>query len=179
MRRALSNVLVLGLLLVLGGCATRAPQPAPSLTKEPAARAPAPQPAPQARVVPQAEPAAPTNAPTPVPQAEAAAAQPATEVVEPTGWTQNGIASWYGPGFQGRRTANGERFDTNQLTAAHKTLPFGTRVRVQSMVNGKEVVVRINDRGPFIKGRIIDLSRAAANAIGMAGIKQVVIERLK
>jgi rare lipoprotein A len=96
-----------------------------------------------------------------------------------TGRTQTGIASWYGPGFQGRRTANGERFDTNQLTAAHKTLPFGTRVRVRSLVNGKEVVVRINDRGPFIAGRIIDLSRAAAQAIGMSGVKRVVIETLK
>lgn len=90
-----------------------------------------------------------------------------------------GIASWYGPRFQGKRTANGERFNTNELTAAHKTLPFGTRVRVKSQVNGKEVVVRINDRGPFIRGRIIDLSYAAAQAIGLIGIKQVEIERLR
>lgn len=96
-----------------------------------------------------------------------------------TGWTQLGIASWYGPRFQGKRTANGERFNTNELTAAHKTLPFGTRVRVKSQVNGKEVVVRINDRGPFIRGRIIDLSYAAAQAIGLIGIKQVEIERLR
>ena len=96
-----------------------------------------------------------------------------------TGWTELGIASWYGPRFQGKRTANGERFNTNELTAAHKTLPFGTRVRVKSQVNGKEVVVRINDRGPFIRGRIIDLSYAAAQAIGLIGIKQVEIERLR
>jgi len=80
-----------------------------------------------------------------------------------------GLASWYGGKFHGRLTASGEVFDTNSFTAAHKTLPFGTIVRVTNLGNGKSVVVRINDRGPFIKGRIIDLSRAAANAIGMIG----------
>ena len=79
---------------------------------------------------------------------------------------QRGVASWYGPGFHGRLTANGERFDMNELTAAHKTLPFGTRVLVHNPRTGKEVVVRINDRGPFIKGRMIDLSKAAAKALG-------------
>lgn len=79
---------------------------------------------------------------------------------------QRGMASWYGPGFHGRLTANGERFDMNELTAAHKTLPFGTRVLVHNPRTGKEVVVRINDRGPFIKGRMIDLSKAAAKALG-------------
>lgn len=78
-----------------------------------------------------------------------------------------GIASWYGPGFHGRLTANGERYNQNALTAAHKTLPFGTRVRVTNLNNGRSVVVRINDRGPFIKGRIIDLSAASARAIGL------------
>jgi len=82
---------------------------------------------------------------------------------------EEGLASWYGGKFQGRRTASGEIFDTNQLTAAHKSLPFGTLVRVTNMDNGKTVVVRINDRGPFVAGRIIDLSRAAATAIAMAG----------
>ncbi len=82
---------------------------------------------------------------------------------------QEGLASWYGGKFQGRRTANGEIFDTNEFTAAHKTLPFGTIVKVTSLENGKSTVVRINDRGPFIAGRIIDLSRAAAAAIGLAG----------
>ena len=82
---------------------------------------------------------------------------------------QEGLASWYGGKFQGRRTANGEVFDTNEFTAAHKTLPFGTVVKVTSLENGKSTAVRINDRGPFIPGRIIDLSRAAAAAIGLAG----------
>ncbi len=92
--------------------------------------------------------------------------------------TEAGIASWYGPGFQGRRTASGERFNTQAMTAAHKTLPFGTRVRVTSAATGKEVVVRINDRGPFIAGRIIDLSRAAAQALGFVGIKRVELQVL-
>ena len=82
---------------------------------------------------------------------------------------QRGVASWYGPGFHGRLTANGERFDMNELTAAHKTLPFGTRVLVHNPRTGKQVVVRINDRGPFAKGRVIDLSKAAAAALGIKG----------
>lgn len=75
------------------------------------------------------------------------------------------VASWYGPGFHGRLTANGERYNMYALTAAHKTLPFGTEVKVTNMKNGKAVVVRINDRGPYTKGRIIDLSKAAHLAI--------------
>lgn len=78
-----------------------------------------------------------------------------------------GIASWYGPGFHGRRTASGERFNQHALTAAHRSLPFGTRVKVTNMRNGRSVVVRINDRGPHIRGRIIDLSAGAASAIGV------------
>lgn len=83
------------------------------------------------------------------------------------GETQTGVASWYGPGFHGRRTANGERFDQHALTAAHPSLPFGTRARVTSLVNDRSVDVRINDRGPFVGGRIIDLSRGAANELDM------------
>jgi rare lipoprotein A len=78
-----------------------------------------------------------------------------------------GMASWYGDRFHGRQTASGEAFDMRALTAAHKTLPFGARVRVRNLDNGREVVVRINDRGPFTRGRVIDLSHAAADAIGM------------
>lgn len=83
---------------------------------------------------------------------------------------EHGQASWYGPRFQGRRTASGERYDMHALTAAHKTLPFGTLVRVRSLVTGREVDVRINDRGPFGPGRVIDLSRAAAAELGMLGL---------
>ena len=82
---------------------------------------------------------------------------------------ETGEASWYGGKFQGRLTANGERFDTNLLTAAHKTLPFNTIVEVKNLGNDKIVHVRINDRGPFVEGRIIDLSRAAASRLDMVG----------
>ena len=80
-----------------------------------------------------------------------------------------GEASWYGPGFAGRKTANGERYNPNGLTAAHKTLPLGTIVSVRNLSNDKSVVVRINDRGPYVHGRIIDLSKGAAQKIGMLG----------
>lgn len=91
-------------------------------------------------------------------------------------FVQEGVASWYGPGFQGRKTANGERFNTNEMTAAHKTLPFNTLLKVTNLENGVSTVVRINDRGPFIRGRIIDLSNAAKNEIQMGGLAQVRIE---
>lgn len=81
----------------------------------------------------------------------------------------SGVASWYGPGFHGRTTANGERYNMHDMTAAHKSLKFGTKVKVTNQTNGKSVVVRINDRGPYIGGRIIDLSRSAAQAIDMIG----------
>jgi rare lipoprotein A len=83
-----------------------------------------------------------------------------------------GIASFY---TEGTQTANGERFDTNALTAAHRTLPFGTKLRVTSLTSGRSVTVRINDRGPFVKGRVVDLSHAAAKALGMvdAGVAKV------
>lgn len=74
-------------------------------------------------------------------------------------------ASWYGPGFHGRTTANGEKYNMHAMTAAHKSLPFGSKVEVTNLENNKTVVVRINDRGPFIKSRIIDLSKAANNML--------------
>ena len=86
---------------------------------------------------------------------------------------QSGQASWYGPGLHGRRTANGEIFNTNALTAAHRSLPFGTRVKVTNHRTGRSTVVRINDRGPYARGRIIDLSRASAEAIGLSGVGTV------
>jgi len=79
------------------------------------------------------------------------------------------MASWYGPGFHGNRTANGERYDMHKLTAAHRTLPLGSIATVRSMTSGKEVTVRINDRGPFAKGRVMDLSYAGARTLGMVG----------
>ena len=82
---------------------------------------------------------------------------------------QIGIASWYGPDFQGRNTANGEVYNMNEMTAAHKTLPFNTQVIVENQNNGKRIQLRINDRGPYAKDRVIDLSRAGAEAIDMIG----------
>ena len=81
----------------------------------------------------------------------------------------SGTASWYGPGFHGRKTANGERYNMNEMTAAHKTLRFGTKVRVINQRNGKSVIVRINDRGPYVGSRVIDLSKSAAQKIDMIG----------
>src|SRR5579884_4028783 len=83
----------------------------------------------------------------------------------PPGWTETGVASWYGAPYDGRRAASGEIFDTKKLTAAHRTLPFDTWVEVTNLENHKRVEVRINDRGPFVDGRIIDLSFAAADRI--------------
>ncbi len=91
-----------------------------------------------------------------------------------------GVASYYGAELAGNRTANGERFDPGALTAAHRTLPMGTRLRVTNKANGKSVVVRINDRGPFAKNRIIDVSRAAAERIAMirSGTARVSLEHV-
>lgn len=108
------------------------------------------------------------------------------EVAELDGYTSSGtvrtgIASWYGPGFHGRRAANGSRFDMNAMTAAHRTLPFGTMVRVINQRTGKSCIVKITDRGPFVGNRIIDLSKGAASAIGMlgSGVSKVTIEVLE
>jgi rare lipoprotein A len=108
--------------------------------------------------------------------------QPVPSKPDTTTWyarhlTQTGIASWYGPRFHGRKTASGEVFDQNKMTAAHRTLPFGTRVELTHVKNGRSVEVRINDRGPYRRGRIIDVSRAAAADLGMknAGLARVQI----
>jgi rare lipoprotein A len=87
----------------------------------------------------------------------------------PIGYVERGMASWYGPGFHGNKTANGERYDMHQLTAAHRTLPLGSIALIRSTSTGKEVTVRINDRGPFAKGRVLDLSYAGAHRLGMLG----------
>lgn len=95
-----------------------------------------------------------------------------------SGHSDTGQASYYGNEFHGRKTANGERFDQGKLTAAHRSLPFGTRVKVTNTQNGKTVVVRVNDRGPFVKGRIIDLSSSAFKSIASlnAGVVPVRIQ---
>ena len=85
------------------------------------------------------------------------------------GFVEEGVASWYGPGFHGKTTANGERYNQYAMTAAHKLLPLGTKVRVTHLGNGKSVIVRVNDRGPFVDDRVIDLSRTAATRLNMMG----------
>jgi rare lipoprotein A len=138
-RNPKSEIVFLGILLVLlTGCAHRG-------VEQPTVRPAAPEP----------KPTTTTPAPTPT--------------VEPVeeGWMEKGIASWYGEPYHGRRTASGEVYDMHQLTAAHKTLAFGSVVKVTRRDTGADVKVRINDRGPFIEGRIIDLSFAAAKKIGL------------
>lgn len=92
-----------------------------------------------------------------------------------------GQASWYGKPFHGRRTASGERYDMHAMTAAHKTLPFGTELRVTNLDNKRAVVVKVNDRGPFVKGRILDVSRRAAERLGFRdkGVTTVRLEILR
>lgn len=119
--------------------------------------------------------AAPAVEPTVAPRAVTAPDRGDRSAVEP-GWTWR--ASWYGPGFHGNLTANGETYDQWAMTAAHKTLPFGTQLRVTNVANGESVVVRINDRGPFIPGRDLDLSRGAAEALGFAGVATVRVVQL-
>jgi rare lipoprotein A len=153
--------LALATVLWLGGCATQAPSDppvsaAPAAGDEPSVGAVAP--APAAGVPPQAPVGVDTTTDREI---------------------ERGRASWYGPRFHGRRTASGETFNMHDLTAAHKTLPFGTRVRVRNLANGQEVAVRINDRGPHVRGRVIDLSRAAAEQIGLLtmGVATIVVLR--
>ena len=141
------------LLTLLMGCAHRG-------ARQPSVRPPTP------------EPTSTTPAPTPAPK-------PTAEQVG-EGWTEKGIASWYGEPYHGRRTASGEVYDMHQLTAAHKTLAFGSVVKVTRRDTGADVKVRVNDRGPFIEGRIIDLSFAAAKKIdldvdGVAPVKIKVV----
>ena len=94
------------------------------------------------------------------------------------GFREEGVASWYGPGFHGKLTANGERYDMHSMTAAHKLLPFGTKLKVTNKSNGRSIVVRVNDRGPFVADRVIDLTRTGAEQIGMLakGTAPVVLE---
>jgi rare lipoprotein A len=117
----------------------------------------------------------PTPQPYPAPGAPAPSAPsgppPAVErqPAAPGLYVEEGVASWYGVPFNGRRTSNGEIYDMHDMTAAHRTLPFGAMVRVTNLANGRQTEVRVNDRGPFVANRIIDLSLAAAESIGMIG----------
>jgi rare lipoprotein A len=143
--RAFRRIALAFALLAAAGCARH------KYTTQPPAPVPAPQPS--------QETAPPSSAPPPVER------QPAV----PGQYVEEGVASWYGIPFNGHRTSNGEIYDMHQLTAAHRTLPFGAIVRVTNLQNGKQIEVRINDRGAFVANRIIDLSLSAAQAIEMVG----------
>lgn len=164
MRQGVTRVGISASLLALLAACTTLPPPERADAHRPAAKLPA---------RPEPPGLAPEAAPLP------GAAEDGSDLLggEVPRELQRGQASWYGPGFQGRRTASGERYDMHALTAAHRTLPFGTLVRVRSLVNGREVDVRINDRGPFSRGRVIDLSRAAAETLDMLGfgVKDVLL----
>jgi rare lipoprotein A len=133
---------------------------------------------PQTHTIPRAIPPIATTPSSPETE-EAPPLAKVPELRQPT-MMETGLASWYGPRFHGKLTASGEVFNQEDFTAAHRTLPWGSRVKVTNLANGKSVEVRINDRGPFGKGRIIDVSRAAARVLGMvgSGITTVRIEGL-
>jgi rare lipoprotein A (peptidoglycan hydrolase) len=124
-------------------------------------------------------PAQDPNAPGVAPLSEAQPGEPETS--PPLRAAQVGIASWYGPWFRGRLTANGEIFDDTKLTAAHRTLPLASKVKVTNLENGKSIEVTVNDRGPYIAGRVLDLSTRAAQVLGMEkeGLALVRIEVLQ
>jgi rare lipoprotein A len=122
---------------------------------------------PQTHIIPREIPSIDLLPSYPEPEESATLAK-IPELREPT-IMETGLASWYGPRFHGKRTASGEIFNQHDFTAAHRTLPWGSKVKVTNTANGKSVEVRINDRGPFGRGRIIDLSRAAARVLGMMG----------
>ena len=123
----------------------------------------------------------PSATPVPPPRSTSPPSPPIATPAPARPALQTGKASWYGEAHHGRKTASGERYDMNELTAAHRSLPLGTRVRVTNVENDRSVVVRINDRGPFVRGRVIDLSRAAARELGHlgAGVFSVRIEVLE
>jgi rare lipoprotein A len=125
-----------------------------------------------ARAVPPATPFADARPSVPAQPEDSAEASsnPEFALVPSRDSDQQGLASWYGPGLHGRLTASGERFDKEEFTAAHRSFAFGSRVCVRSAATGRTVVVRINDRGPFAPGRVIDLSQAAAQELGMVGL---------
>ncbi|HEY6514095.1 MAG TPA: septal ring lytic transglycosylase RlpA family protein [Burkholderiaceae bacterium] len=153
---------------------------------------PPPPPAEPVVLAPPAPPPAPKPAPPPAevrPRVERLNSGPPNHAYEIKGQRyepastdvpmfESGLASWYGQPFHGRRTASGERYDMNAMTAAHKTMPLPSYALVRNPANGRQVIVKVNDRGPFIKGRIIDLSRAAARQLRIGGVSPVEVRRL-
>jgi rare lipoprotein A len=179
-QRLHTAVVGLTAVVVLPGCGLLASAPEPA--------------APPPMIAPLPAPAPPKPVPPPVaqdarPRVERLNSGPPNHTYEIKGeryapensdvpMVETGLASWYGKPFHGRRTASGEVYDMNQMTAAHKTMPLPSYALVRNPANGREVVVKVNDRGPFIKGRVIDLSRAAARKLRIGGVAAVEVRRL-
>ena len=166
----------LAVVSVLAGCGLLTPTPPPPVVLE----APPP---------PVAKPAPPPIAQDARPRVERINNGPPNHAYEIKGeryepentdapMYERGLASWYGKPFHGRRTASGELYDMNAMTAAHKTMPLPSYALVRNPANGRQVVVKVNDRGPFVKDRVIDLSRAAARKLGIGGVARVEVRRL-
>ncbi len=151
LRRILRGALCLAAAAAVCGCAARPARP--------------PEPPPRTAPPPEAPPPAAPGQPRPY----KVLGQWYQPIADPRGFRQQGVASWYGADFHGKRASSGEVYNMNDMTAAHKTLPLGTLVRVRRLDNQRTVEVRINDRGPFLRERIIDLSHAAARELGMIG----------
>lgn len=162
--------------LLLGACGTpRPPGPAPASERDGAEANPPPDLERVPDAVPQVEPIRPNGPNKPY----EVLGQTYVPKLEDRAYVERGLASWYGRKFHGRRTANGETYDMYAMTAAHPTWPLPSYARVRSVANGREVVVRVNDRGPFVKGRVIDLSYTAALKLGLLrGVGIVEIERI-
>ncbi len=166
-------LLTAALVLVLAGCATRAPPP--SLQTDGAEANPPPNLMQTPDAVPALEPIRPGGPNKPYEVFGVAY----TPLAANAALSEQGLASWYGRKFHGRRTANGEVYDMYAMTAAHRTLPLPSYARVSNPANGRSVIVRVNDRGPFVKGRVIDLSYAAALKLGvLGGVTPVRVERI-
>ena len=171
-RRSRGLLAALALALMFGGCATRAPPRSPA-TDGPEARPP-----PDLMRIPDALPVLePIRAGGPN-KPYAVLGESYTPLPADAALSQSGLASWYGRPFHGRRTASGEVFNMYAMSAAHRTLPLPSFARVTNPANGSTVIVRVNDRGPFIKGRIIDLSYTAAVKLGVTGLAAVQVERI-
>ena len=170
--RRIAALLFAAAVLLLAGCATRAPTTSP--VDGPEAR-----PAPDLMQVPDAQPTSEPIRPGGPNKPYAVLGETYQPLPAEAALSEQGLASWYGRNFHGRRTASGELYNMYAMSAAHRTLPLPSYVRVSNPANGRTVIVRVNDRGPFIKGRIIDLSYTAALKLGaLGGVTAVQVERI-
>ncbi len=170
------SVALASIALLVGGCATRGPADVDGPPLQPSS-GPGARPPPDPMQVPDARPVIEPIRPGGPNKPYAVLGETFTPLPPEAPWMEEGLASWYGRKFHGRRTANGEVYDMYAMTAAHRTLPLPSFVRIHNPANGRSVVVRVNDRGPFIKGRIVDLSYAAAQRLGVRGLAQVQLLR--